>query len=155
MCAESLQLCLTLCNPMDYSPPGSSIHRILQPRILEWVAIPFYRRLNQPRDWADPGIEPRFRGLQAVSLPSELAGKPGQKSKLTYRHAELGAVKVKNKGMFRPAHCSFYLLCSQERKESISFLFFSSPLQQRDIKKPVFATTSQAEWSLEGSFWSA
>ena len=39
--AKSLQSCLTLCNPMDYSPPGSSIHGILQARILEWVAISF------------------------------------------------------------------------------------------------------------------
>ena len=33
------QACLTLCNPMEYSPPGFSVHRILQVRILEWVAI--------------------------------------------------------------------------------------------------------------------
>ena len=33
------QSCLTLCDSMDYSPPGSSVHRILQARILEWVAI--------------------------------------------------------------------------------------------------------------------
>ena len=32
------QLCLTLCDPMDYSPPGSSVHGILRARILEWVA---------------------------------------------------------------------------------------------------------------------
>ena len=37
------QSCLTLCNPMDCSLPGSSVHRILQARILEWVAIPFSR----------------------------------------------------------------------------------------------------------------
>ena len=35
------QLCLTLCKPMDCSPPGSSVYKILQARILEWVAIPF------------------------------------------------------------------------------------------------------------------
>ena len=39
--AKSLQSCLTLCDPMDSSPPGSSVHRILQARILEWVAISF------------------------------------------------------------------------------------------------------------------
>ena len=39
--AKSLQLCPTLCDPIDGSPPGSSIHRILQARILEWVAISF------------------------------------------------------------------------------------------------------------------
>ena len=37
--AKSFQSCLTLCDPIDGSPPGSSIHRILQARILEWAAI--------------------------------------------------------------------------------------------------------------------
>ena len=41
MHAKSLQSCLTLCNPMDNSPPGPSLHRILQARILEWAAISF------------------------------------------------------------------------------------------------------------------
>ena len=39
MHAESLQLCPTLCDPMDSSPPGTSVHRILKARILEWVAM--------------------------------------------------------------------------------------------------------------------
>ena len=39
--AKSLQLCLTLCDPIDGSPPGSPIPRILQARTLEWVAISF------------------------------------------------------------------------------------------------------------------
>ena len=42
---------LTLCNPMDCSPPGFSVHGILQARILEWVAIPFFSRSSRPRDW--------------------------------------------------------------------------------------------------------
>ena len=41
---------LTLCNPIDCSPPGSSVHGILQERILEWVAISFSRECFQPRD---------------------------------------------------------------------------------------------------------
>ena len=44
------QLCPTLCNPMDYSPPGSSLHGILQARILDWVAMPSSRGYSQPRD---------------------------------------------------------------------------------------------------------
>ena len=44
------KLCPTLCNPRDCSPPGSSVHGILQARILEWKAIPFFRRSSQPRD---------------------------------------------------------------------------------------------------------
>ena len=44
------QSCPTLCDPMDCGPPGSSVHGILQARILEWVAIPFSRRSFQFRD---------------------------------------------------------------------------------------------------------
>ena len=44
------QSCPTLCNPMDYSLPGSSVHEILQARTLEWVAIPFSRVSSWPRD---------------------------------------------------------------------------------------------------------
>ena len=46
-----VQLCLTLCDPMDYNLPGSSICRIFQARTLEWVAISFSRRSSQPRGW--------------------------------------------------------------------------------------------------------
>ena len=55
---------------MDYSPPGSSVHGILQARILEGVAISFFR------DLPDPGIKLRSPALQADSLPSELQGSP-------------------------------------------------------------------------------
>ena len=44
------QSCPTLCDPMDCSPPGSSVHGILQARILEWVAIPFSRGSSWPRN---------------------------------------------------------------------------------------------------------
>ena len=44
------QSCLTLCNPMDCSPPDFSVHGILQARILEWVAIPFSRESSRLRD---------------------------------------------------------------------------------------------------------
>ena len=44
------QSCLTLCDPMDCSTPGSSVHVILQARILEWVAILFSRGSSQPRN---------------------------------------------------------------------------------------------------------
>ena len=59
------QLCLTLCDPMDYT-----VHGIIQANILECVAIPFSRNLP------NPGIEPRSSTLQADSLPAEPQGKP-------------------------------------------------------------------------------
>ena len=52
MCAKLLQSCLSLCNTMDCSPPGSSVHGILQARVLEWVAMP------SSRGSSDPGMEP-------------------------------------------------------------------------------------------------
>ena len=54
------QSCLTLCNSMDYSPSGFSVHRILQARILEW-GLPF----PSPGDLPDPGIEPSSPALWA------------------------------------------------------------------------------------------
>ena len=48
--SEVAQSCPTLCNPGDCSPPGSSVHGILQARILEWVAISFSRVSSRPRD---------------------------------------------------------------------------------------------------------
>ena len=49
--AKLLQSCLTLCNPMDCSPPGPSVNGILQASILEWVAMPSSRGSSWPRDW--------------------------------------------------------------------------------------------------------
>ena len=48
-CAKLLRLCQTLCDPMDYSFPASSVHEVLQARILEWVAMPSSRG-SPPRD---------------------------------------------------------------------------------------------------------
>ena len=45
------QSCPTLCDPTDCSPPGSSVHGILQARVLEWIAVPFFRGSSWPRDW--------------------------------------------------------------------------------------------------------
>ena len=50
--ANLLQACLTLCHPMDYSLPGSSVHGILQARILEWIAMSPSRESSRPRDRA-------------------------------------------------------------------------------------------------------
>ena len=64
------QSCPTLCDPIDCSTPGSSVHGIFQARIMEWVAIPF------SRDFPDPGVESRSPALKADSLLSEPPGKP-------------------------------------------------------------------------------
>ena len=50
VCTKSLQLCLTLWDPVNCSLPDSSVHGILQASILEWVAMPSPRGSSQPRD---------------------------------------------------------------------------------------------------------
>ena len=70
VCVLVAQFCLTLCDPVDCSPPGSPVHGILQAKILEWVAIPF------SRDLLDPGSKPRSLVLQADCLLSESPRKP-------------------------------------------------------------------------------
>ena len=73
--AKSLQSCLTLCNPIYCSLPGSSVHGIFQARILEWVAMPSLR------DLPDPGIELASLMSPATTgrfLPLAPPGKPHQ-----------------------------------------------------------------------------
>ena len=64
------QSCLTLCDPMDCGPPGSSAHGILQARILEWAAMLFSRGSSRP------SYQPRSPILQVDSLSAEPPGKP-------------------------------------------------------------------------------
>ena len=60
MCAKWLQSCLTVCDPMGCNLPGSPVHRILQARILEWIAVP------SPGDLPDPGTESASPALVCV-----------------------------------------------------------------------------------------
>ena len=70
VCVQLLQLCLTLWDPMDCSLPGSSVHGILQARILEWVAM------LPPGDLPDLGSEVHLLHWQVNSLPTEPPGSP-------------------------------------------------------------------------------
>ena len=63
-CAKLLQSCLTLCDHMDCSLPGSPVHRILQATILEWVTVPSSRASSQPR------VQPAFPVAPALQVDS-------------------------------------------------------------------------------------
>ena len=80
VCAKLLQSCLTLYNSMDYSPPGSSVHRILQARILEWVAM----RSSRASCW------PRYQTLILCLLPWQMdsltLAPPGKPLLLASKH---------------------------------------------------------------------
>ena len=72
------------CNPMDYNPPGSSVHGILQARILEWVAVPFSRGSSRPRDQTQLSciagrlftMEPLGKPTPSCSFGFSALGKP-------------------------------------------------------------------------------
>ena len=84
--------CPTLCNPMDGSPPASSVHGILQARILTWVPFP------SPGDLHDPGLEPASPALQADS--SLLSHHVGQWSEPPPRTTSRGGpVRIAGKGI--------------------------------------------------------
>ena len=70
--AQLVQLCPTLCNPMDCSRPGSSVHGISRVIILEWVAITFCRGSS------NPGIEPASPILAGGFFTTEPPGKPSK-----------------------------------------------------------------------------
>ena len=68
-CAKSLQSCLTLCDPMDCSPRGSAVHRILQARILEWIAISSSRGSShgiEPMSLTSPAFAGGFLSTNAI-----------------------------------------------------------------------------------------
>ena len=119
--------CPTLCHPIDCSRPGSSVHAILQARILEWVSYPFSRHLPNPR------IKPRSPALQADSLPSEPLGRldmvgcsrdqrknPKQRDK-TVKIFLLKCNKIENRNKIKkikfllPRHLKFINFCVKDK----------------------------------------
>ena len=70
--SEVTQSCLTLCDPVDCSLPGSSVHEILQARILEWVAISFSRGSSRPRDRTQASCIGGMKLKDACSLEEKL-----------------------------------------------------------------------------------
>ena len=78
--SEVTQSCLTLCDPMDHSIPGSFVHGIFQQKC--WSGLPF----PSPGDFPNPGTEPGFPALQTDALPSEPPGKPLVQSRYSNSH---------------------------------------------------------------------
>ena len=79
-CCLVTRSCPTLCNPMDCSLSGSTVHGILQANVLEWVSMP------SPGNLPNPVIKPRSPTLQVDSLPVETPGKNREVNWLTQDH---------------------------------------------------------------------
>ena len=81
-CCLVTKSCLTFCDPMDYSLPGSSIHEISHTRILEYIAISFSRNSSQPRDWT------LVSSLTDIFFTTEPPGKP------IYMHTQIQMYRI-------------------------------------------------------------
>ena len=105
--SEVSQLCPAFGDPMDCSPPGSSVHGIFQARVLEWVATSFSRGSSQPRDQTQVS-----RIVDA--LPSEPLGKSS-----SGLHTLLYIKQINNKDLLNsPENYILYLIITYNGKES-------------------------------------
>ena len=90
-CYLVVQSCLTLCDPIDCSPTGSSVHGISQARILEWVAISSSRRSSQPRDQTSISC---MAGRFFTTGPPEKPSPTSEHFKIYFSHDLLGSFLV-------------------------------------------------------------
>ena len=99
------QSCPTCCNPLDCSSPGSSVHGILQERILEWVAIPFSRGSSQPRDrtWVSC-IVGRFSTVWATREMEEMIFHP------LHKPSGWPSLEVWRKGLELEGNCKLWFM---------------------------------------------
>ena len=123
------QLCSTLCDPMDCSPPGSSVHGFLQARY--WRGLP----CPPPGDLPNPGVKSGSPTLLADSLPSEPPGKPKNTgvSNLTL----LQGVFLTHKSNWDLLHCR-WILYQLSHKGSLRILEWVAYLFSRGSSRPIF-----------------
>ena len=88
--SEVTQSCLTLCDPMDCSLSGSSVHEIFQVIVPKWIAISFSRGSSQSRN------RTQVSRIAGRPLPSEAPGKSNGISILDTMHAKMGSIKDRN-----------------------------------------------------------
>ena len=153
MHAKSLQSCLTLWVPMDCSPPGSSVHGILQARILEWVAMSSFRWCPLPRDgtvsralWADSLLLNHCRSPFPPRGPGKQQGRGGL---LQERELPVNSPTPHAHNVVCLQTCWF---CFQ----SLSWVALSSPLQvicQVQAPRCPVQSACPARRQLQGPLW--
>ena len=133
---KSLQSCPTLCNPVDCSPPGSSVQGIFQTRILEWVAMPSFRESSWPRNQTRfsyphllPALASRFFATRATWEAKRLCLRP-------------------YKGVL---YCDLVVLCRAQHWLKWTFLFlWWPPPPKKNITKPNFVELNRSLFLISG-----
>ena len=139
MHAALLQSCPTLWDPMDYSPPGSSVHGILQARTLEWVAVPSSRRSSRPRNWTQVScIACRFFTTQShQGSPSSKRLHQSSLSGVFCMHLEFSSYMSKQFSCFPSPVLSIH----DEWTLQVLFLFFPSSSRSISLLSPLVLMT--------------
>ena len=121
--AKSLQSCPTLCIPMHYSPPGSSVHGILQARILEWVAMPPSWGSSWPRDPTMSLMPPALAGgffTTSAAWEAQVCTTSLTKTQCTLKQNKNQIYKQKN----TPWYYILYFLPKVQRYSELPLLVF-------------------------------
>ena len=138
--SEVAQLCPTLCNPIDCSLPGSSIHGVFQVRVLDWVTISF------SRGFPNPEIKPRSPALQVDSLPCEPAGKPLSKGLSIRFPAQVGEAASKLVKLFAYCLNSNQPTPPSFLSEQSHYLFFANSGLYLPFSRLQLGSTASRSW---------
>ena len=133
MHAKWLQSRPTLCDPMDCSPPGSSVHGILQARILKWVAMPSSRGSSQPRDQTHVSCHLLW---PAGSLPLAPPGKPILPTTLSkaWLHLQRSYFQIRSHSQVLRVRTSTPLLRDTNSQQPFENKYMDQSLKAKEIK---------------------
>ena len=124
VCLLVTWLCPPLCKPMDWSLTGSSVHGILQARILEWVAIPFSRRSSQPRNLAGLlNCRQVFYQLSYPAMPETCVRSLGQIPELGRSLGERNDYPLQHSGLESSVNCTVHGVAESDMTERLSLSF--------------------------------
>ena len=120
--AQLLQSCPSLCDPRDCGPPGSSVHGILQARILEWAAVPFSMGSSQPRDRTHIPAAP---ALQEDSILLSHQGNPLNRRGLFISESSDSQILDPVRNLTNHDHIPLFWVRVNRQVETVHFSIFS------------------------------
>ena len=155
-CILLAQSCLTLCDPMDHSPPGPSVHGILQARILKWVAISFSGDLPKPRQHTKSGdiiLPTKVHLVKAIVFPVVMYGCDRKESWAVKNWCFW--IMVWEKTLESPLDCKEMKPVNSKGNQAWKFIERTDAEAEAPILWPLFRRTDSLEKTLTmGKDWS-
>ena len=141
------QLCTTLCDPMDCSPPVSTVHEVLQASRLEWVAIPFSRGSSQPRDQTRVACFAGWFFYHLSHQGSPILGWVNQKTYLEAKWSRLCVSLDRSRNQLLCTQAHWLAVRSMSHKPCGCSLAFPGWLQRRQVKGKVWISLEVWCWA--------